>query len=106
MAAAAHDFTASTEWKDMQAWRTQMTKDQEETKCTVCKLAVAQSKMAGDIASGRAENAASFDSLDKMMATMQSAIQGNQQQRDGAMPGNGYVVRALQDLQVDRSRQA
>ena len=63
MVAAAHDFTASTEWKDMQAWRTKMTKDQEETKRTVGKLTEAQSKMADDIASGCAENAISFDSL-------------------------------------------
>ena len=77
--AAAHEFTASTEWKDMQAWRAQMTKDQDETKRTVGNLAEAQSKMAGDIASGRAENSTSFDALLKMMATMQSAIQGNHQ---------------------------
>ena len=69
-----------------------MTKDQDETKRTVGKLAEAQSKMAGDIASGRAENATSVDSLAKMMATMQSAIQGKQQQRGGVMTGNGYVV--------------
>ena len=68
-----------------------MTKDQDETKRTVGKLAETQSKMTGDIASGRAENATSFDALAKMMATMQSAIQGNQQ-RGGGAPGSGYVV--------------
>ena len=92
MVVAAHDFTARTEWKDMQTWRMQMTKDHEETKRTVGKLAEAQSKMASDIASGRAENATSFDSLAKMMATMQQAIQGNQQRRAGQMGGNRYVV--------------
>ena len=79
-ATCAVDFAASAEWKEMKQWRTKVEADSAEAKKTMTKLAETQSKMAGDFATGRAENQANFDALTAVLTNMQRTMVGGQQQ--------------------------
>ena len=74
-ATCAVDFAASAEWKEMKQWRAKVDADSAETKKTMTKLAEAQSKMAGDFATGRAENQYNFDALTEYSRTCRSQWQ-------------------------------
>ena len=63
----------------MKQWRTKVDADNAETKKTMTKLAEAQSKMAGDFATGRAENQSNFDALTAVLTNMQKTMAGWQQ---------------------------
>ena len=78
-ATCAVDFAASAEWKEMKQWRTKVDADNAGTKKTMTKLAEAQSKMAGDFATGRAENQSNFDALTAVLTNMQKTMAGGQQ---------------------------
>ena len=78
-ATCAVDFAASAEWREMKEWRTKVDADNAETKKTMTKLAEAQSKMAGDFATGRAENQSNFDALTAVLTNMQKTMAGGQQ---------------------------
>ena len=75
----AVDSAASAEWKEMKQWRTKVEADNAEAKKTMTKLVENQSKMAGDFATGRAENQANFDAITAVLTNMQRTMAGGQQ---------------------------
>ena len=79
-ATCAVDFAASAEWKEMKKLCTKVEAANAEAKKTMTKLAENQSKMAGDFATGRAENQANFDAITAVLTNMQKTMAGGQQQ--------------------------